>query len=106
MAAALFPPRPPNTAGGGSRGCCRYFWLKAASNFPLLAAAACKLLAVHVTSAASERNWSAWGRLYTAARNRLGKKLHAKELIFIKANADCYGCNGGVDAELFALMGE
>ncbi|GFH26458.1 hypothetical protein HaLaN_24610, partial [Haematococcus lacustris] len=65
-----------------------------------------QLVVEAVAVAASERNWSAWGRLYTAARNRLGKKLHAKELIFIKANADCYGCNGGVDAELFALMGE
>ncbi|KAJ9534756.1 hypothetical protein QJQ45_013119 [Haematococcus lacustris] len=83
----------------------RNFWRKAASNFPLLAAAACKLLAVHVTSAASKRNWSAWGRLYTAARNRLGME-RAKKLIFIKANADCNGCNGGADAELLALMGE
>ncbi|KAJ9525866.1 hypothetical protein QJQ45_009262 [Haematococcus lacustris] len=52
-----------------------------------------------------ERNWSAWGRLYTAARNRLGME-RAKKLIFIKANADCYGCNGGADAELLALMGD
>ncbi|KAJ9534913.1 hypothetical protein QJQ45_029576, partial [Haematococcus lacustris] len=44
-------------------------------------------------------------RLYTAARNRLGME-RAKRLIFIKANADCYGCNGGADAELLALMGE
>ncbi|KAJ9516484.1 hypothetical protein QJQ45_011165 [Haematococcus lacustris] len=72
MAAALFPPGPPNAAGEmvvEAVAARRHFWRRAANNFPLLAAAACKLLAVHVTSAASERNWSAWGRLYTAARN-------------------------------------
>ncbi|KAJ9505751.1 hypothetical protein QJQ45_029258, partial [Haematococcus lacustris] len=108
MAAALFPPGPPNASGEmvvEAVAARRNFWRKAANNFPLLAAAACKLLAVHVTSAASERNWSAWGRLYTAARNRLGME-RAKKLIFIKANADCNGCNGGADAELLALMGE
>ncbi|KAJ9509524.1 hypothetical protein QJQ45_001972 [Haematococcus lacustris] len=108
MAAALFPPGPPNASGEmvvEAVAARRNFWRKAANNFPLLAAAACKLLAVQVTSAASERNWSAWGRLYTAARNRLGME-RAKKLIFIKANADCNGCNGGADAELLALMGD
>ncbi|KAJ9517029.1 hypothetical protein QJQ45_002543 [Haematococcus lacustris] len=85
----LFPPGPPNASGAmvvEAVAARRNFWRKAASNFPLLAAAACKLLAVHVTSAASERNWSAWGRLYTAARNRLGMERAKKHLI--KADAD------------------
>jgi hypothetical protein len=40
--------------------------------FPLLAKAAVKLLAIHVTSGAAERNWSKWGQVYgNARRNRL-----------------------------------
>jgi hypothetical protein len=29
-----------------------------------------RLLSMHATSCASERNWSLWGSLYTQARNR------------------------------------
>ena len=55
------------------------FWAsKASVMFPLMAKAAVRLLAVHVTSAAAERNWSAWGRVYTKARNRLGIDVATK----------------------------
>ncbi len=36
-----------------------------------MAKAARRLLAVHVTTAAAERNWSVWGRTYTNIRNAL-----------------------------------
>ena len=44
------------------------FWLsKAEKQFPLLAVAANKLLSAHATTAAAERNWSAWGRTTACA---------------------------------------
>jgi hypothetical protein len=46
---------------------------------------AVRLLACHATSAATERKWSLWGRVYTAAKSRLGLE-HAKEMITICAN--------------------
>ena len=61
------------------------FWLRFKKQYPLVAAAANRLLAVHVTTAAAERNWSAWGRTYNALRNRLSIEL-AEKCIFIKAN--------------------
>jgi hAT family C-terminal dimerisation region len=48
--------------------------------YPELSAVALKLLSVHGTSAATERNWALWGRLYTASRNQLGME-RAKKLI-------------------------
>ena len=33
----------------------------ATTNFPFLSAAAVKLLSLHATTAAAERNWSGWG---------------------------------------------
>ena len=47
----------------------RIFWLRFRAPFPLCSVAANKLFSVHVTTAAAERNWSAWGRTYTAIRN-------------------------------------
>jgi hypothetical protein len=46
------------------------FWDQALGEFPLIAAAAIRLLAFHATSCSSERNWSRWGHLCTKARNR------------------------------------
>ena len=62
------------------------FWAtKAIQQFPLLANAAQKLLSAHVTTTAAERNWSAWGRTYTALRNSLSIET-AEKLIYVKAN--------------------
>jgi hypothetical protein len=47
---------------------------------PELAPVALRLLSVHPTSAATERNWALWGRVYTSARNALGLE-RAKKLI-------------------------
>lgn len=40
---------------------------------------------MHVTTCASERNWSLWGATYTKARNRLAIE-RAEKLIFIRGN--------------------
>jgi hypothetical protein len=64
----------------------RMFWAtKASQQFPLLATAAQKLLSAHVTTAAAERNWSAWGRTYTDLRSSLSIET-AEKLIYVKAN--------------------
>ena len=64
----------------------RNFWSsKASPQFPLLAFAAQKLLAAHVTTAAAERNWSAWARTYTSLRNALSQQT-AEKLVYTKAN--------------------
>ncbi len=39
----------------------------------------------HVTTCAAERNWSAWGLVYTKTRNRLGIE-RAEKLVFIAGN--------------------
>ena len=65
----------------------RTLWSSHAAMFPLFSVAAVKLLSVHVTSAAAERNWSAWGRIYTNIRNRLGIDK-ARKMVYIKANFD------------------
>ena len=42
---------------------------------------------MHTTSAASERNWSTWGSLFTSTRNRLGIEK-AQKMVYVKANYD------------------
>lgn len=64
----------------------RNFWLaKAKAQIPLLTLAANKLLSAHITSAAAEQNWSAWGRTYTEQRNSLSIAT-AERLVYVKAN--------------------
>jgi hypothetical protein len=61
----------------------RGWWARYASaQFPHTARAAVKLLAAHVTTAAAERNWSLWGRIYQAARSSLAIKT-AEKVAFI-----------------------
>ncbi|KAJ9529854.1 hypothetical protein QJQ45_022259, partial [Haematococcus lacustris] len=106
--AALLAPKPPDAAGRvvvEQVSMRRAFWSKAGlRGFPHLAVAASRLLGVHATSAASERNWSAWGRLFTSARTRLTLE-RAKMLIYIKANAGL-GARRSNEAQLLARMGE
>jgi hypothetical protein len=40
--------------------------------YPALSQVALRLMSIHPTSAATERNWSLWGRVYTASRSQLG----------------------------------
>lgn len=64
----------------------RSWWSRAADKgFPLLARVAIKLLSCHITSCATERNWSLWGNVYVKARNRLQLE-RAKKLIGIRHN--------------------
>jgi hypothetical protein len=64
------------------------FWSSCAvAKFPMFAKAAVRLLSVHVTSAAAERNWSAWGRIYSNNRNRLGLET-ARKMVFINFSDD------------------
>ncbi len=64
----------------------RNFWAVAVSTtFPRISIAAQKLTSAHVTTAAAERNWSAWGRTYDSLRNNLSVKK-AEKLIYIKSN--------------------
>eukprot|EP00983_Pelagomonas_calceolata_P037102 1136191-Pelagomonas_calceolata.AAC.3 len=51
----------------------------------LQAVAANKLLSAHTTTAAAERNWSAWGDTYTSLCNRLNVET-ADKLVYVKAN--------------------
>ncbi|KAJ9510839.1 hypothetical protein QJQ45_027748, partial [Haematococcus lacustris] len=66
----------------------RAFWsVTAAEQFPILAKAAVRLLSVHVSTAAAERNWSVWTSIYrNALRNSLSVE-QAEKLVYVKANA-------------------
>ena len=62
------------------------FWIsKAAKDFPKLAFAANKLLSAHTTTAAAERNWSAWGRTYTSLHANLSLEP-AEKAVYVKTN--------------------
>jgi hypothetical protein len=50
--------------------------------FPELTEVVLRLLSLHPTSAATERNWSLWGRVYTSARNALGLERAKKLIMF------------------------
>jgi hypothetical protein len=65
----------------------RFWSTQTGPKFAVLTRAANRLLGCHVTTCAAERNWSAWGRVFTAARNRLGIEK-AMKLIYIKANGE------------------
>jgi hypothetical protein len=59
------------------------FWASpaAAAAFPSLAIVALRLLSMHTTSCASERNWSLWGYIYSEARNRFER---AGKLVYVE----------------------
>ena len=54
--------------------------------FPALSAVAVRLLGMHVTTCAAERNWSALGLLFAKARNRLSQ-ARAFMLLYLRANS-------------------
>jgi len=59
----------------------RLFWGHHMSpTFPHVSRAAVRLLSAHVTSAASERNWSVVGNIFTKTRNKLALE-RAKKLV-------------------------
>ncbi|EFJ40370.1 hypothetical protein VOLCADRAFT_108178 [Volvox carteri f. nagariensis] len=62
------------------------FWtVHMADSYPALAFVANRVLRMHATTCASERNWSLWGNLFHKAHNRLGQ-MRAMKLIFIRQN--------------------
>ncbi|KAJ9526868.1 hypothetical protein QJQ45_017752 [Haematococcus lacustris] len=64
----------------------RGLWtFQGAGYFPHLRQAAVRLLSMHVTTAAAERNWSSWGNTYNAGRSQLNVAT-AEKMVYIKAN--------------------
>ncbi|KAG1678407.1 hypothetical protein FOA52_015174 [Chlamydomonas sp. UWO 241] len=66
----------------------RGLWTRnlARAGFPLLGLCADRLLSMHATSAASQRNWSAWGQIYTKYKTRLGL-IKAGKIVYIRGNS-------------------
>jgi hypothetical protein len=65
----------------------RKFWQGHMSRkFPLMSAVAARLLSAHVTSCATERNWSLFGNIFSKTKNRLALE-RAKKLAFIRGNS-------------------
>jgi hypothetical protein len=65
----------------------RNWWrMLMADHYPICTAATIRLLSLHATSAAAERNWSVWGRVYAKSRSSL-KVATAERVIFISKNA-------------------
>jgi hypothetical protein len=83
----------------------RGWWDVHSAQFPHIAAAALKLLSFHVTSCATERNWSVWGRLCTKTTNRRLLERAAKLVTIMTSRA---GSAAAADAEevLLALLSE
>ncbi len=57
------------------------------SRFPLLSMVAVRVLSMHTTSCACERNWSLWGRVFAKGRSSL-LIATAEKVIFVKGNED------------------
>ena len=55
--------------------------------FPSFSKAAIRLLSAHVTTAAAERNWSAWGRLFQGGQRSRMLVQTAANLIYVKGNS-------------------
>ena len=76
----------------------RQFWqLHMYARFPLLAAAAARLLSAHVTSCATEHNWSLFGNIFLKTKNPLALD-RAKKLAYIRSNGTQRTL--GIDEEL------
>ena len=73
----------------------RMWWDR--QHFPLLSKVAARVLSMHATTAASERNWSLWGRNYAKGRASLRMET-ADKVIFIKGNLNT--AMRGVDEEI------
>jgi hypothetical protein len=72
-------------ASGSSR---RGLWTNHLSKngFPLLALCADRLLSMHATSAATERNWSVWGQIYTKYKTCLGL-VKGSKIVYVRCNS-------------------
>ena len=74
------------------------WWTQGKATFPLLGQAAERLLSMHTTTCATERNWSTFGRIYVKGRSRL-EISKAEKLVFIKGN-HAGSAGKGVDEEV------
>jgi hypothetical protein len=70
-----------------------------ATVYPIIAAAAERLLAMPVTTCAAERNWSVWGQVYTKLRNRLGIE-RGEMIVFIRHNLAMQGAQLSEDEDV------
>jgi hAT family C-terminal dimerisation region len=76
------------------------FWAQHASaRYPKLAPLAVRLLGMHATSCASERNWSIWGNIYTKARSSLALS-RAEKLVYVRGNSKADPAAGKDDEEV------
>jgi hypothetical protein len=84
----------------------RDLWTSAlASTFPQLSIVAIKLMSMHVTSCASERNLSKFGRLYDKLRGRLRIET-ADKMVFVAQNRQASVCEGTDEEVLVASIEE
>jgi hypothetical protein len=76
------------------------FWKRfGRTKYPSLSEVALRVMGVHPTSAATERNWSLWGRVHTSARNALGLERAKKMITF------CFNDRAkAVDQDDFGLL--
>ncbi|GJP79491.1 hypothetical protein CLOP_g9721 [Closterium sp. NIES-67] len=61
------------------------WWQWHGSDYPELAALACRVLSQPVSAAACERNWAVWEAVHTAKRNRLGAEK-CRDLVYVSHN--------------------
>jgi len=64
--------------------------------FPNMAAAVIKLLSAHVTSCASERNWSLFGQIFSKTKNRLTLE-RARKIAYVRANSSMSSSNAELE---------
>ena len=80
-------------------------WGKLGEDLPDLRDVVLRLMSCHATSCATERNWSLWGRVFTAARNGLGAE-RAKKLITICTNSRTHSVESDFAVTLKVVEGE
>ncbi|KAJ9511894.1 hypothetical protein QJQ45_004515 [Haematococcus lacustris] len=79
-------PAQPSPSVAADISVRRGLWdFTAREDYPLFSEAATRLLSMHITTAAAERNWSAWGDTFEAGRAQLGIKK-AEMMVYIHAN--------------------
>ena len=81
---------------------CRKFWQGHMSRkFPLMSAVAARLLSAHVTSCATEHNWSLFGNVSSKIKNCLALE-QAKEIAFIRNNSE--GSTGADEEVMLSVI--
>ncbi|EFJ52712.1 hypothetical protein VOLCADRAFT_85978 [Volvox carteri f. nagariensis] len=58
---------------------------------------------MHASTCSSERNWSAWGLVYTKARNQLAIE-QAEKIVYIRGNAGLQGNQGAAADEVELIL--